>query len=227
MTKQAMALTLAMLLPFVTGCNHKDRATADGQIKRLWDSVSDKAFIRTRGIGAANDKFNNKTQRMATAREAALVNARYEMLTIIKGAHLEGGITVSQAMEKDSDLKALVDRLIRGAEEIKTEWLQDDGCVVTLELKRDAVKKMIQDDERFEKARWQREAINDTPSYRNYLAATAPELILERQGTVPDADQLKAEAKNKPLQEALSFRKKCEDRGGFIGSDGACWRGSL
>lgn len=218
------ALMALVLLPMLTGCDHKDRATTDGQIKRMWDSVSSTDYLRARGIGAADQDMKNKTQRMATAREAALTQARYELLTVIKGAHLEGGITVALAMEKNSDLKAMVDRLIRGAEETKTEWLDDDGCVVTLELKRGMVKKMIQEDERWEKMRWQRQAVKDTPAYRNYLTATAPELIAERQGAYPDESQLRDEVKNKPLQERLTFRKECEAAGGSIGNDGECWR---
>lgn len=153
-------LTLTGLLLLAlggVGCDKSGRATVDGKIKGLWASVSDSDFIRTRGIGATRTDIKGKTQRMALSREAALVQARYEMLVIIKGAHMEGGVTVELAMEKDSNIKALVDRLIRGAEEVKTEWLEDDGCVVTIELKRAQVEKMLKDDEKWEKAKWERD----------------------------------------------------------------------
>ena len=82
----------------------------------------------------------NKTQKMATSRNAAIVNAQYNMLSVIKGVKLEGGINVSKAMEMDSVLSAKVNDAIKGALVVRTEWTADDGCVVSLRLSKKALK---------------------------------------------------------------------------------------
>jgi len=86
------------------------------------------------GIGAADSTLTNDTQKKATSRDAAIVQAQYEMLTYVKGVQLEGGITVEKAMETDSKIESYLKEVIKGAEIIKTEWTNDNGCVVTLRL---------------------------------------------------------------------------------------------
>ncbi|HOJ85836.1 MAG TPA: hypothetical protein PLN68_02810, partial [Elusimicrobiales bacterium] len=93
-------------------------------------------------IGAADQTLDNKTQRMATSRNAAIVNAQYNMLSIIKGVQLEGGITVEKAIETDSLLATKIDAMIKGAQVVRTEWTNDDGCVVVLRLYKSALKDM-------------------------------------------------------------------------------------
>ena len=93
-----------------------------------------KRYIETIGIGAADSTLTNSTQRKATSRDAAIVQAQYEMLSIIKGLELEGGITVEKAMETDSQIETNMKATIKGADIVKTEWTNDDGCVVTLRL---------------------------------------------------------------------------------------------
>ena len=91
-------------------------------------------FIQSIGIGAADQNMESKTQRMATSRNAAIAMAQFEMVTVVKGIQVEGGITVSQAMETDSEISTKVNQTVKGAEIVKTEWTADDGCVVTLRL---------------------------------------------------------------------------------------------
>jgi hypothetical protein len=108
-----------------------------GQIQQtIVHEPENKRYIETIGIGAADSTLTNVTQRKATSRDAAIVQAQYEMLSIIKGIQLEGGITVQKAMETDSRIETNVRETIKGSEVIKTEWTQDDGCVVTLRLDR-------------------------------------------------------------------------------------------
>jgi hypothetical protein len=78
------------------------------------------------------------------------------MLILIKGANMSGGTTVGLAIQKDTDLRERVNRLIRGAEEIKTEWLEDDGCVVTIEIKRKKLKKILKEDRKWEELQYRR-----------------------------------------------------------------------
>ncbi len=128
---------------FLIGCAAKSEFIKGGEIKRTisTEAVGDD-YITSLGIGAADPAIENKTQKMATSRNAAIVQAQYEMLTVIKGVKLEGGITVEKAMETDSLLATKVDAEIKGAEIIKTEWTADDGCLVTLRLPKNRLKAM-------------------------------------------------------------------------------------
>jgi len=92
------------------------------------------------GIGAADQTLENKTQRMATSRNASIVNGQYNMLSFIKGVQLEGGITVEKAIETDSTLATKIDSTIKGAQVTRSEWTSDDGCVVVLRLSKSALK---------------------------------------------------------------------------------------
>jgi hypothetical protein len=128
------------------GCaSNPDKGTVSkaGEIDREWveQGITDH-FIFSRGIGAADQKMDNKTQRMATSRNASIVNAQYNMLSVIKGVKLEGGITVEKAMETDSVLATSIDATIKGAQVVRSEWTADDGCVVVLRLSKKALQDM-------------------------------------------------------------------------------------
>ncbi|NLH39435.1 MAG: hypothetical protein GX445_05165 [Elusimicrobia bacterium] len=138
-------LVIAISL-FVVACKSspdKSTVSKNGEIEREWvEEGVTKNYIFARGMGAADQNLDNKTQRMATSRNAAIVNGQYNMLSIIKGIQLEGGVTVEKAMETDSLLSTKVDALIKGAQVVRTEWTNDDGCVVVLRLPKTALKDM-------------------------------------------------------------------------------------
>ena len=133
----------SLIIGLLAGCGGGSKSyVKKGEIEKSLDQESiKKNYIETIGIGAADASLNNSTQRKATSRNAAIVQSQYEMLSIIKGIELEGGIRVEKAMETDSVLQTKIDAAIKGAEIIKTEWTNDDGCVVTLRLD----KKRLQD----------------------------------------------------------------------------------
>lgn len=139
-------LLLIAVSAFIVSCGTKaDKGTVSksGEIEREWvEEGVTKNYIFARGIGAADQTLDNKTQRMATSRNAAIVNAQYNMLSIIKGVQLEGGITVEKAIETDSLLATKIDAMIKGAQVVRTEWTNDDGCVVVLRLYKSALKDM-------------------------------------------------------------------------------------
>lgn len=127
-----MVFAVAVLL---AGCTTITPHTKGGQLKDVLEGEKiDKRYIEAIGIGAADPNLESQTQRRATSREAAIVAAQYQLTTMIKGVHLEGGITIEKAMQTDSVIAATVDAEIKGAEIIKTEWLKDDGCVVTMRI---------------------------------------------------------------------------------------------
>ena len=126
----------SLIIGLLAGCGGGSKSyVKKGEIeKSLNQEAIQKNYIETIGIGAADASLNNSTQRKATSRNAAIVQSQYEMLSMIKGIELEGGIRVEKAMETDSVLQTKIDAAIKGAEIVKTEWTNDDGCVVTLRL---------------------------------------------------------------------------------------------
>ena len=99
-----------------------------------------KNYVFARGMGAADQTLENKTQRMATSRNASIVNGQYNMLSFVKGISLEGGVTVEKAIETDSVLATKINAVIKGAQVVRTEWTSDDGCVVVLRLPKKVLK---------------------------------------------------------------------------------------
>jgi hypothetical protein len=107
------------------------------------DSVSDlRDRLETTGIGAPNPNLPSETQRKATARDAALLKARYEMSMVIRGLVLRSGITVAAAAELDPTLDERVKSTVYAAE-IRTEFTPDDGCVVSLRLSKSLAAKEL------------------------------------------------------------------------------------
>ena len=128
------ALAAAIAL---TGCSGVVSRVHKGRVGDVINQTPERrGFIEAIGIGASEPSIPTETQRKALSRDAAIVKAQYELLSMIKGVELEGGVTVSQAMEKDSLLVARVKSTIRGAEVLKSEFTSDGGCVVTLRLPR-------------------------------------------------------------------------------------------
>lgn len=128
-------VALGLTVLFLAGCGGNKSYVKKGEIDRTLDQESiQKKYLEAIGIGAADQTLSNTTQKRATSRNAAIVAAQYEMLSMIKGVDLEGGIRVEKAMETDSVLQTKIDAAIKGAEIIKSEWTNDDGCLVTLRL---------------------------------------------------------------------------------------------
>ena len=135
--KNSVQISAWISLVLIAGCGGSRTNVKGGEIRQTLDQEAIKSkYIETIGIGAADSSLTNTTQRRATARSAAIVQAQYEMLSIVKGVELEGGITVQKAVETDSRLETNIKETIRAAEIIITEWTSDDGCVVTLRLDR-------------------------------------------------------------------------------------------
>ena len=141
MKKLMFAAAVAVLAVGCSSSPDKGTVASSGEIEREWvEEGVTKNYIFARGIGAADQTLENKTQRMATSRNASIVNGQYNMLSFVKGVNLEGGITVEKAIETDSVLATKIDAVIKGAQVVRTEWTADDGCVVILRLSKKSLK---------------------------------------------------------------------------------------
>jgi len=143
--KNGMVVVLMLVAAGLSGCGGVNRSLSKGEVKDVWEKVSDKDTIRVRGIGVPPERVESSTQRRGLARQAALVNARYEALALLRGIKVTGGLSVGKLMEKDSHIKEVANQVIAGMEEVQVEWAKDDGAVVLLELERSKLNKMLSD----------------------------------------------------------------------------------
>ena len=128
----------------LAACSGVRSRVREGKVETVIDQKAQRGgVLESIGIGASDPTLATDTQRKALARDAAIVKAQYEMLSMVKGVQLEGGITVDRAMETDSTLETKVLASIRGAEIVKSEFTADNGCVVTLRLPKSRLEKMM------------------------------------------------------------------------------------
>lgn len=140
--RRSRSIILGLLFS-AAGCSHVEPSIQNGRIKDEWKNPSSRTYLRVRGIGIASPDTKDDAARRAGSREAALVAARKELLALVGGLRLTGGITVKDAMTIDSELAVSVDWLVYGAEEYRVEWGDAASCVVTLQVRRSVVEKMI------------------------------------------------------------------------------------
>lgn len=139
--EQALMVGLTAMM---TGCGGVTSRVKDGKIQNVLDQAPyHMSYIESIGIGASDPTLPSETQRKALARDAAIVKAQYEMLSMAKGVELEGGVTVDRALETDSSLETRLKETIRGAEILKSEFTTDNGCVITLRLPKHRLEKSI------------------------------------------------------------------------------------
>ncbi|HVC09807.1 MAG TPA: hypothetical protein VNH15_07710 [Elusimicrobiota bacterium] len=134
----------AGLLMGLAACSGVNSRVRNGEVENVINQEPDHGgYLEAIGIGASEPSLPTQTQRMALARDAAIVKAQYELLSMVKGVELDGGVTVKQALESDSTLQAKLDEVIRGAEIVKSEFTADNGCVVTMRLPKSRLKKLM------------------------------------------------------------------------------------
>lgn len=126
----------------LAGCGGGSKALKNGELKQTIEMTPGEGdWIEAMGIGAADPNLPSSTQRRATSRNAAVVDAQYQLVAKIKGVKVEGGITIEKAMETNSKITASVNDMVKGAEITKVEWTNDDGCVATVRLNKKAIEK--------------------------------------------------------------------------------------
>ena len=201
--KTGRQIVAVIALSVLTGCASLPRATKDGELKSLWTKISTKDFIRVRGVGAVPPGVVGRTAKRGASRNAALVAARYELLAVIKGVRVSGGVTVAQLSEKDSIVRELANDLVKGGEEVQTEWLRDSGCVITLELRRATVERLIQEKSEREKGLERRVAkdIKEIAKLNKLLAVAIHSGIKDADPCEVEAVRQKAETLKRYIEE--------------------------
>lgn len=137
-------LGLSIGVTLLSGCGGVPSRVHQGSMDAVINQSPDRgSYLEAIGIGASDKSLTSDTQRKALSRDAAIVTAQYEMLSMVKGVTLEGGITVKRAVETDSNLETKILEIIRGAEIRKSEFTADNGCVVTLRLPKDRLERLM------------------------------------------------------------------------------------
>lgn len=133
--RMRLAVLVILTASLMTGCGAVQSRVQKGQVQSIIDqNPNHHGYIEAIGIGASDPTLASDTQRKSLARDAAIVKAQYELLSMVKGVELEGGYTVERAIEKDSSLESRILASITGAEILKSEFTSDNGCVVTMRL---------------------------------------------------------------------------------------------
>ncbi len=144
MKSRLVMMAAAGTLLALTACSGVQSRVKNGEVENVINQMPDRSgYLEAIGIGASDPTLATETQRRALARDAAIVKAQYELLSMAKGVELDGGVTVKQALESDSRLQAKLDEVIRGAEILKSEFTSDNGCVVTMRLPKSRLKKLM------------------------------------------------------------------------------------
>ncbi len=142
--RKTATVSILILAALAAACHGPQSRVKKGQVESVIDQAPNGSdYIESIGIGASDPSLPTDTQRKSLARDAAIVKAQFEMLSMVKGVKITGGVTVSRAMETDSTLESRIEEVIRGAEIVKTEFTSDNGCVVTLRIPKKRLEKMM------------------------------------------------------------------------------------
>ena len=77
------------VLAVTAGCGGGSVAIKDGELKQSIEAPKASGdWIEALGIGAADSKLASSTQRKATSRNAAVVDAQYQLVAKIKGVQV-------------------------------------------------------------------------------------------------------------------------------------------
>ncbi|MBP1778256.1 MAG: uncharacterized protein H6Q86_4267 [candidate division NC10 bacterium] len=135
--KAGMVAVAMALLPAVVGValatpNAVDYIQAGEELGQVnWMT----GLITAKGIGVASPAAVNEGQRRAQARHAAEVLARRNLLSIIKGVHLDSQSTIENAMLLSDLVTQRVVGFVQGAQVVQTEDMPDGSAEVTVAIR--------------------------------------------------------------------------------------------
>lgn len=135
--KLVCLMVLAGFSIAVAGCASKASSrTKKGELVDTIDTVKAETsdYIEFDGIGAADQSLANITQKRSLSEAAGRKVAEEKLLAYLKGQQIDANTTVEQAITTDQKIQGLVSNSLRGAQIVKREWTNDDGCVVTIRL---------------------------------------------------------------------------------------------
>lgn len=128
----AMICVAMLLIPvyaFCAGTNDMVEQIGNGSVN--WSQGT----IQSKGIGAPPEKYYGKPGARPLAMRAAKLDALRNILEVVNGVRIDSSTTVKDfAVDKDI-IQTKVHGMVRGAEEIKTEYMSDGTVEVTMQIK--------------------------------------------------------------------------------------------
>ena len=140
----AIALILSMGLVFnFSSCGGKKLGGQVEGDKFTTENWVDENTYRIAASGAPKATLKNKIQRRESAKRAATMNAKYQVLEKFKGSKVEGAAGTSDFENTGMAIAEEVEGFINGGSVISATYDEDDNCEVIYEVKAKGLKKKV------------------------------------------------------------------------------------
>jgi hypothetical protein len=136
--KKLIFLVFAVSVVMFSGCSGSkpkpDGNIVDGEVVNEMKVEKSNEYYEAIGMGAPSDGATTKAAKRQTSYEAGKAAALNDIASYLYGVKLESGMTVEDAMAKESTIRTEVAAYIRGAEITKREWDDEDSAIVTMRI---------------------------------------------------------------------------------------------
>lgn len=136
--KKIIFLVLAVSFVLLSGCSSskpkQEGNIVDGEVVNEMKVEKSIEYYEAIGMGAPSEEATTKAAKRQTSYEAGKAAALNDIASYLYGVKLESGMTVQDAMAKESTIKTEVAAMIRGAEVVKREWDDEDSAIVTMRI---------------------------------------------------------------------------------------------
>lgn len=138
MKKLFLLLTVTIVLGACSGARHIVSQTLEPT--REWTEQGlTTSYVFAKGIASLNPSVSGSEKRMNAARDAAILNARENMLTLIESSYMGEGLKVSQLVDNDAFLEEQISAVIeQNSRVVRTEWTE--SCHVIIRMPREALR---------------------------------------------------------------------------------------
>ena len=132
----SLAVVAGILLFFAGAGFCQDKISMNEWVEKVGQgSVNwSQGYIEAVGIGAVPDRSVGKANARPMAMRAAKVDAYRNLLEITKGVQIDSATTVKDFMVESDIINSKVEGLVKGAQQIKTEYMSDGTVEVTLRM---------------------------------------------------------------------------------------------
>ena len=132
----SLAAVVGILLLFTGAGFCQDKISMNEWVEKVGQgSVNwSQGYIEAVGIGAVPDRSVGKANARPMAMRAAKVDAYRNLLEITKGVQIDSATTVKDFMVESDIINSKVEGLVKGAQQVKTEYMSDGTVEVTLRM---------------------------------------------------------------------------------------------
>ena len=132
----SLAVVAGILLLFTGAGFCQDKISMNEWVEKVGQgSVNwSQGYIEAVGIGAVPDRSVGKANARPLAMRAAKVDAYRNLLEITKGVQIDSATTVKDFMVESDIINSKVEGLVKGAQQVKTEYMSDGTVEVTLRM---------------------------------------------------------------------------------------------